>query len=907
MADQTDDLAPEGAGNYIEERNHLLRDIPYDVVKKAWFGLSHLLLDEGARVVDMGCGEGEMTYAMAALNPHLKFIGVDKSKRNINKARQTYKLHNLEFKLGDVASDLFKPETIDCIIDNFVLHEVFSGARYNELIISDTLRKHYKMLKNSGLLYVRDYARPPPGEYVLMEMHDKKSYGRGVEELSEADLLVWYAEHARPKQDPGCGGFFLEELPPRFPKTRLFRVPYKWAYEFMMRKDRRTDITTNLLFEYTFFTPNEFRRELRGLGARVEYSAAHWDEDYIRDHFSGHFRLMNLNGDMMGDPPTSFIAIARKMPERASLDVKERRIAQEDGESLKIRTLRDQKNGNLIDIVTRSKEFAEIVPYRFTPDGRLNVFLHEGLVRGLVNAVPRSGLNIDGREWSGHMVEPVAVEYTNVILLDSKKADDVKEFCKDFIGLKPKKIDADDEEDVELLEQGPAYYPDPNTIDERIHTYYVHVQPAKTPIQPKTKILQSHHFQAKGAIREFNAQQILDAVSVGLIPNSRLELQILALMQRLKVKAENWTSRNISVERGEVTKRLNLREYLRQVSNSDNRFKEVRGSAGQLRTVNSIFVEEGQSGGGRTGISSQNIDFFLSDDTTINTAVVLPITISARGDLHAGFQIKHMPIPQRYEGKSLTISAPQFNIPKEITNMKLLKQFVAERLSATPEMIIKLGESYFTHIGVTPHRVYPFALAAPPNFYKDPETKFMPFFQYMLLWKSLSADLHLMTVIARAYRFLPDHMRLTAKKEVNLMLDEIFQKAQPDWSIPSSIEAPVGRTESGEKSKITPKITKKDDTQEQSQNIKDDYKRREKEKKERRERKKMGIDQKITDADEDDDFRDGGDPESMQNINEKREAASKIDLNLVEEFRNEIESIQEIINEQPSGPKLDKS
>lgn len=902
MADNTDDLSPEGSVNYIEERNHLLRDIPYSTVKRAWFTLSHLILDEGSRVVDMGCGEGEMTYAMAALNPRLKFIGVDKSKRNINKARQTYKLHNLEFKLGDVASDLFKPETIDCVLNNFILHEVFSGARYNEQIISDTLRKHYKMLKNNGLLFIRDYARPPAGEYVLMEMHDRKSYGRGVEELSEADLLVWYSEHARPKQDPGCGGFFLEELPPRFPKTRLFRLPYKWAYEFMMRKDRRTDMTTNLLYEYTFFTPAEFKRELRHLGARVEYSAPHWDEDYINDHFAGHFRLMNLNGDAMGDPSTSFVSIARKLPERVSLDVKERRISGDEGDLLKIRTLRDQKNGSLLDIVTRGKEIAEVIPYRMS-DGRLNIFLHDGLLRGLVNAVPRAGINIDGREWSGHMIEPIAVDHYFLREIKRDEPEDVAAFCDEFIGIKP----ADKET---LFEDGPAYYPDPNRIDERIHTIFLNAHYTKTPLQPKTRILQSHHFQAKGSIREVSAQLVLDAIGVGLIPNSRLELQILALMQRLKVRAENWTSKQISVERGDVTKRLNLRDYLQQVSNSNNRFKEVKGSAGQIKTVNSIFVEEGQNQGGRTGLSAQNIDFFLPEDETINTAVILPITISARGDLHAGFQLKHMPIPQRYEGKSLTISAPQFNIPKDVTNMKMLKQFVAERLSATPEMVIKLGESYFTHIGVTPHRIYPFALAAPPNFYKDPNTKFMPFYQYMLLWKSLSADLHLMTVIARAYRYLPDHMRLAAKKEINLVLDEIFQKARPDWSVPSSIEPPVGRNEDTKKEKnkasgTAQKAMRPNDTQGPSENIEDPHKRREKERKERRERKKMGIEQKITDPDEDEDAFDSGDPESMEGINQKREAATRIDMKLVEEFKNEIETIKNLVKDEDDGPKLE--
>src|SRR5690606_18341862 len=96
------------------------------------------------------------------------------------------------------------------------------------------------LLKNEGLMLIRDYALPQRGEYVLLEMPDTISRGKDIKSMSEADLLVWYSERARPKDDPGCHGFFLEELPPRFPQTRLFRLPYKWAYEFITRKDNRT-------------------------------------------------------------------------------------------------------------------------------------------------------------------------------------------------------------------------------------------------------------------------------------------------------------------------------------------------------------------------------------------------------------------------------------------------------------------------------------------------------------------------------------------------------------------------------------------------------------------------------------------------------------------------------------------
>jgi len=406
----TDIEDQDATETYREKRNVLLKDIEPEVIRKAWFTSSHLLLPEGSKVVDMGCDDGAFTYCLAVMNPKLKFTGLDKSKRMINKAKQQHKIFNLEFKIGDVSSELFEANSIDAIINSYILHEVYSGSRYNERIVSDTLRKHFKMLKKGGIMFVRDYARPPPEEFVLMEMKDEPSAGKELSKLSEADLLLWYAEHARPRQDPGCGGFFLEELPERIPRTRLFKLPYKWAYEFIMRKDDRKAWDAELPMEYTFFTQREFKKELRALGARVQYCGPYWDEDIINEKFEGHFRLYANDGEPLGHPPTCFIAVAVKLAERKSLNIEERRPSTTDSGNLKISAMRNQKTGEIMDVVTRDLDVSEIIPYRVDDEGRLKVYLHDGIARSIANAVPRGGMNVDGRVWSGHMIEPISVD-----------------------------------------------------------------------------------------------------------------------------------------------------------------------------------------------------------------------------------------------------------------------------------------------------------------------------------------------------------------------------------------------------------------------------------------------------------------------------------------------------------------
>ena len=771
------------AESYIDKRNLLLKNIDAATIRKAWFTLSHLLLDEGAHVIDMGCDDGAMTYAMAAMNPKVRFTGLDKAKRQINKAKERYKLFNLDFKVGDASGDIFDPESVDAIINSYVLHEIFSSSRYNERIVSDTLERHFKALKKGGVMFIRDFAHPPPEEFVLLEMPDEPSKGKDLTRLSDPDLLIWYAEHARPKQDAGCGGFFLEELPERFPRTRLFRLPFKWAYEFIMRKDERKQWESELPMEYTFFTMREFRKELRSLGARVQYSGPYYDDDIIREKFEGRFRLYEDNGTPLGNPPTCYISVSYKMAERKSLHIEERRPSTTESGNLKIKAMRNEKSGEILDVVSRDIDISEVIPYRIDDEGRLKVYLHDGIARSIANAVPRGGINIDGRRWSGHMVEPVTVDGEAMSTMEEFDVKNTVLFARDYLGLKP--------EDNAILENGPDYYPAPDYIDERIHTYYLKVRQAGKAVQPKS-IVGVEKFQAKGVVREMDAQQILNAITVGMIPNARLELQILALFNHLDLRAETWVDKQLNLTVSKINKKADMKAIRDMMGMSDKRFKDVKGTTGQLRPVHSTFVEEGQSRGSMSGLSAENVDFIVHDGKTINTAVVLPLTKDEKATVHAGIMVNYLPVPQRHEGNGLTISAPSFNIPPEVTNLKLMKKFLAEQFGVTPNKIIKLGESYFTHVGMTPHRIHPYAVAAPADAMKGPDTHFLPFYQLMLLRKFISREPHFMLAIARAYRYFHEELRLDAKQRVKQILKQRFEGNQPDWSIPlyyDSVEA----------------------------------------------------------------------------------------------------------------------
>src|SRR4051812_30601682 len=67
-------------------------EMPEYVRQKAQLISAHFLLPAGARIVDMGCESGEITYMLAALNPNAEVIGVDVNPVAIDFARRTYVL-----------------------------------------------------------------------------------------------------------------------------------------------------------------------------------------------------------------------------------------------------------------------------------------------------------------------------------------------------------------------------------------------------------------------------------------------------------------------------------------------------------------------------------------------------------------------------------------------------------------------------------------------------------------------------------------------------------------------------------------------------------------------------------------------------------------------------------------------
>lgn len=692
-----------------DEQRELLKDIPAHFVRRAWFTLAHMLLNDNALIAVMGCGNGMLTYTMAVLKPNLQFVGIDHDKNAISFARQNYKLQNAEFIQGDISRINLGPESVDAIISNRILYEIYSNHAYSDLCVTRALEHHFSLLKTDGTMFIQDYVMPEPGQFVLMEFPDKPGLSDDFADFSNAELLEWYSEQARSHDE--YSGFFLEELPPRFPKTRLFRLPYKWAYEFMIRKHDRNLWKSELDKEYAFFTERDFRKNLKSLGGRVLYTAKQWDEKFIAENYDGQFNLYSEEGITLSYPPTSLVVLARKINHKQSLRLSERRRSKKPTGQLQITSMRNKDNGELIDIVSRAEASADILPYRIDEANQtIKVYIHEGNPRGLANAVPRGTNNLDGRSWSGHMIEAISIRADDVPENYDSDIRGVKDFADTFFGLKPF-FGA-------KLEKGAGYYTDPKHIDEKIDTYYLQIAENDEKVKQITDhLMDSNHYKTRGILRELDTQDILNAIAVGLIPTCRLEIQIRNLLQKHNIKATSWSESPLQLKENPNIKETKVNDLIRRLREDKQQpFEKAKGSAGQIQISHSIFVDEGLAdSGGSSGLSSHEMDFFLPTAQTTNIAVVMPLSKNINGEVMSGICTDYMPIPQRYNGSGLTVSVPSFELPNSISSMEQAKRFIAEKFEVDPKYVSPLGPSYFKHLGVTPQRIFPFAVCEAPG------------------------------------------------------------------------------------------------------------------------------------------------------------------------------------------------
>ncbi len=688
--------------------------LPELIQQKAALISAHFLLSPGSKIVDVACGTGEVTLALALLNPHSEYIGIDPDAAAIEAARKNCRAPNLSFRVSDLSMPDIEDESLDGLVNANVLHHVYSDAGYNADDVIRLLEAQHAKLKPGGTMVIRDYMMPPDGDYVLLELPSTPSRGNTVADLSDADLLILFSQSARPLPSGGSEGFFIEELRQRRESTRLFRLSHKWAVEFVQRKNYRANWANGIKQEYTFFTYQDFRREMARIGLRMTFSAPYWNPWIVKNMYKDRFRLYTEDYRPLGWPATNYFIVSQKVADKQSMVLEERRPSQNPVGDLQIMVVRDKKSGQVHELVKRPGEYCDVVPYRVTPDNRLMVFVRGGYPRPIVNAVSRGSHNLDGKKWSGHLVEPISMNCEGMTEEVEHNREMIFDCVRAYAGLRPKSDDT--------WHVGATYFPSPDRIDEAIEPVFVEVEnPFKTswPVAGE----KGARFAEMGSIIELDGADIILASQVGLLPEPRLEMHVISLMERYGIQTPPWLGERIPQIQPQDVKVYEPEELLAEAEKAE--FEKENRAPVHLKPVKAVFVEEGKVGRTTRGLSAQDIEFVVTDDGVENIAIVVPMTRDWDNNLLVALEPKVMPVPNRLGGDGITLNAPSFVLPRDVKDVDDAKAFIAAKFKVPVEQVASLGESYFTHVGVTPQRIYPFTVTAPPGAVKGFGAKYV--------------------------------------------------------------------------------------------------------------------------------------------------------------------------------------
>jgi SAM-dependent methyltransferase len=637
----------------------------------------------------MGCGSGSGTHQLALLNPQIRVIGVDINPEAVRIAAEKYKLPNLSFVVGDVADPLFADDPLDGVLSSSTLHHVYTFNGYSRAAVRRAMASHMRCLREGGVFVLRDFVRPAPAT-VLLELSAAPSGGDTIANLSDADLLQRFARTARPL-DKRCGpGFFLEEIDAQRAGTRLFRLAAQWAAEFVLRKDYRRDWDVELLEEYTYFTAAEFTEEMARAGGRLLSAEPYWNPWIVKNRFAGKFRILDEAARELGWPATNFIAVAQRVSAGASMRLVERRPSDHAPSFL---TLAAMKGESVFDLVKRPNPVCDLLPWR-RQDLRLRVVARHGYPRPITCAVARGPAMIDGAAWGGYLIEPLA----GMVARDAPAAAIAAELAE-RAGITRAAVGP--------TAPGLSYYPSPGGIDEIVTSLFVELTAPVTGHAPPAA---RSGFSTAGAVREFDAQDLLRAAHVGVLPEARLEMNVYALMRRLGIAPDPYIGEEVALDDAPLpagTRRASLDALLAQPAATP--YAPTTETARYLRLIRAVFADQTEEDGLPRTLAEGELEFVVPRARSVNTVLALPVLRSG-GEVLVGLETRALPVPQLHEGNARILVAPAWRLDRAIATLADARAFVAAEHGVVSDDVIPLGAAYFPSPGITPERVHPFVV-----------------------------------------------------------------------------------------------------------------------------------------------------------------------------------------------------
>jgi SAM-dependent methyltransferase len=628
----------------------------------------------GNVLVDVGMASGTSSNILALLFPKLQVTGVDINDKMVEIANQTYQLPNLSFQLDDGEKlATFTEPNIAGFFNCSSIHHITSYNGYDPNRAYNTLKRQAELLKPGGIIVVRDFVKPPKQEVILDISNHATEYQPG-----DADLLIAFSQTARSLSPAHEIGFPILEISSPIKGLRRFKLFYSDAVEFIRRKDYFDNWDIELQEEYGYFTQKEFEDTLSGLGLRIIVSNPIYNQWIIKNRYKGKFTLYDQQMNDIGFPPTNYLIAAEKVLNKGTSIHLVRHLPESKKPFLEYASYIDSTNGKIFDVVKRPQQVADFVPY-FISDGRLQVLAKHGYPRPLANIETDSPI-IDQKHFGGYITEGISASLNHPL----------EKLLTERTGLKP--------ESIGHRSQALTYYTSPGGIEEQVESWLVELTEAPSV---ESATVNTSGFASSGAIRCFDAEQLLKTAQTGALMEARLELNLYNLLRKLGKPFPKWMGEKIVIDKGELVP-ADLSNLLKQHLAT---YQVSHHNANYLLKHRAKFSEAGIND------SSQILEYVTPNTVSNNTLVTLPI-MEYQGNIYVGLEPRNLPVPQIISGNGFIVTAPACRLPKTINTYKQLENHMLEMpfFGTRITRFSKLGEKFYPSIGVIPEQVYPYTV-----------------------------------------------------------------------------------------------------------------------------------------------------------------------------------------------------
>lgn len=711
-------------------------------------------------IVDVGMASGTSTAILAKLFPEMKIIGVDINPKMVQIAQETYNYPNLSFREDDGEKlNTFENNSVNGFFNCSAIHHITSYNGYDTNKALNTLRRQVELLKDKGVLIIRDFVKPKEQEVIIELSSVDKS-----DRPNDAELFIQFSQTARSLASANERGFPIQEINTIKKDTRRFQAYYTDVVEFIRRKDYYANWDIELQEEYGYFTQEEFEEIFRELGLRIILSSPIYNQWIINNRYKNQFTIYDLSGKEIGFPPTNYLIAGEKISGGKQLQLIRHLPVQKDS-FLHFSSYLNLETKKIYDVVERPNNVLDILPF-YKQENGFTILAKHGYPRSLANVKTDSPV-LDGKHYSGYIPEGITIgEAENLENILDKRFRISKESYTN-------------------IAQSLNYYTSPGGINEKVSSKLIELT---KPVAVNIILTESFSgFKESGYIHEYDAAQLLNTAQTGALIEARLELNIYNLFFKQNTPLPKWLGERMKIKFDRFIKSTSFSELL---SLHTQHYEKSEKPADFLTTRRDYFSE--------MGIENSNAIFEYVYPSTIssNTLVTLPV-FRKNGQIYVGLEVQSLPVPQIHSGNSIIITAPAKRLPKEICNIHELEKYIANMKigKGKIEHYSKLGEKYFPSIGVTTEQVYPYLVCL------DQADKSLKWVSLSDLYENMDKieDAHLLISLCRlihATDFLPQqHVRdFSFENFVDFTIDSFCLQSNESITRDTLVEKDLGIT-----------------------------------------------------------------------------------------------------------------